>query len=296
MNFTHLAAFLAVVETGSVTGASARLHISQPALTREIRDLEERLGVTLFDRRPRGMSPTEAGRLLARYATRIFSLADEAEAAIDEYAGLMRGTLKLAASRTIGSCVLPSVLDTFCILYPSVEVDVAEMNTEQVEGSLLAYERQLGFVEGPFDTDAFDSVVLGRDTLIPVAAPSHPLAGKRKITMNDIARYDILSREPGSGTRGAIESAFADHGLAFAPRLSVGSAEAMNRLLTRGHAIAWVSRLTIEAELDTGMLVPLKAAGLTIERELAVIWHKGSTLSPSARKFRDLIVEREDAK
>lgn len=79
MNFTHLAAFYSVVETGSVTAASERLHVSQPALTREIRELEERFGVPLFDRLPRGMQPTEAGRLLADYAAQIFSLADAAK-------------------------------------------------------------------------------------------------------------------------------------------------------------------------------------------------------------------------
>jgi len=291
VNFTHLAAFLAVVEAGSVTGASARLHVSQPALTREIRDLEERLGITLFDRLPRGMSPTEAGRLLAGYATRIFSLAEEAEAALDEFSGLVRGNLKLAASRTIGSYLLPLALDQFCSLYPGVTVDVAEMNTEHVEGALLTYERQLGFVEGPYDTAAFDSMLLGRDTLIAVAAPSHPLARRRKIQIRDVAKHDVLSREPGSGTRNAIEAAFAEHGLDFAPRLSVGSAEAMNRLLGRGNTIAWVSRITVESELTAGLLVPLNVVDLTIERDLTIIWHKGSTLSPSAQKFRDLLVE-----
>ncbi|WP_175950718.1 LysR family transcriptional regulator [Burkholderia sp. BCC0405] len=290
MNFTHLAAFLAVIEAGSVTGASARLHVSQPALTREIRELEERLGVTLFDRRPRGMSPTDAGRLLADYATRIFSLSDEAKAMLDEFSGLVRGHLKLAASRTIGSYLLPPILDTFCKQYPGVSIDVAEMNSEQVESAVLGYDRQLGFVEGPYDTTAFDSILFGHDLLIPVAAPSHPLARKRKIQIDDIARHDVLSREPGSGTRNAVEAAFAQCGLAFSPRLSVGSAEAMNRLLVYGTAIAWVSRLTIEPELAAGVLVRLPIDDLTIERDLTIIWRKGSSLSPSARRFRDRLI------
>jgi DNA-binding transcriptional LysR family regulator len=295
MNFTHLAAFLAVAEAGSVTGASARLHVSQPALTREIRELEERLGVTLFDRRPRGMSPTEAGRLLAHYAARIFSLSDEAEAMLDEFSGLVRGHLKLAASRTIGSYLLPAALDAFCRQYPGITVDVEEMNTEHVEAALLTYDRQLGFVEGPFDAEAFDSTRLGRDTLMPVAAPAHPLARKRRITVDELARHDVLSREPGSGTRNAVEAAFARHGLTFSPRLSVGSAEAMNRLLVRGGAFAWVSRLTVERELQTGALVPLPVADLTIERDLTVIWRRDSALTPGARIFRDLLVAEQVA-
>ncbi|MBN3794109.1 LysR family transcriptional regulator [Burkholderia sp. Ac-20392] len=291
MNFTHLAAFLAVVEAGSVTGASARLHVSQPALTREIRELEERVGVTLFDRLPRGMSPTEAGRLLADYAVRIFSLSDEAEAVLDEFSGLVRGNLKLAASRTIGSYLLPPVLQAYCQQYKNVSIDVMEMNTEQVEASVLAYDRQLGFVEGPYDTASFDSVLFGQDPLIPVAAPSHPLARKRKIGIDEIERHDVLSREPGSGTRNAVEAAFARCGLEFSPRLSVGSAEAMNRLLVQGTAIAWVSRMTIEPELATGLLARLPVDDLIIERDLTMIWRKDSTLSPSARRFREMMIE-----
>ncbi|KWB82521.1 LysR family transcriptional regulator [Burkholderia ubonensis] len=291
MNFTHLAAFYAVVETGSVTAASERLHVSQPALTREIRELEERLGATLFDRLPRGMQPTEAGRLLADYAAQIFALANAAEAAVGEFAGLTRGQLGIGSSRTIGVYLLPAVLNEFRTRYPGITVDLRISNSENIEGAVLANERQIGMIEGPYDTTAFDAAVIGRDALIPVAAPTHPLTRKRQLTADALGRAELVMREPGSGTRTVVEQAYAQRGLSLEPKLSVGSAEAIKQLVRLGNAIAWVSRCTVTEELASGALVQLPVKDLKIERNLSMIWRKGRSLSPSARAFRELATD-----
>ncbi|NPT59803.1 LysR family transcriptional regulator [Paraburkholderia elongata] len=288
MNFTHLAAFFSVAETGSVTAASERLHVSQPALTREIRELEERVGVPLFDRLPRGMQPTEAGRLLADYAAQIFSLADAAETAIGEFAGLTRGHLGLASSRTIGVYLLPPVLDEFRRLYPGITIDLAVSNTEYVEETVLAHERQLGLIEGPYDASVFDAAVIGRDELIAVAGASHPLTRKRRVSAAEVGNAELVMREPGSGTRMVLEDAYARHGYGLSPKLSVGSPEAIKRILRLGNAVAWVSRQAVADELAAGVLVQLRVHDLKIERELNMIWRKARALSPSARAFRTL--------
>jgi DNA-binding transcriptional LysR family regulator len=288
MNFTHLAAFFSVAESGSVTAASELLHVSQPALTREIRELEERFGVPLFDRLPRGMQPTEAGRLLADYAAQIFALADAAQTAVSEFAGLTRGRLGLATSRTIGVYLLPAVLDEFRRLYPGIDVEVAVTNTEHVEEAVLAHERQIGLVEGPYDDDVFDATVIGRDELIAVAAPAHPLAHQRRLTAARVAEAGLILREPGSGTRMVVEQAYAQHAIELAPKLSVGSPEAIKRLVRLGHAVAWVSRHAVAEEIASGVLVPLPVLDLKIERNLNMIWRKAHGLSPSARAFRTL--------
>lgn len=288
INFTHLAAFLAVVETGSVTAASQRLHVSQPTLTREIRELEERLDVPLFDRLPRGMQPTEAGQLLKDFAAQIFSLADTAEAALGEFAGLTRGHLKIAASRTIGIYVLPALLTEYRRHHPGITVDVSVSNTEQVEQSLLSLDRQIGLIEGPCDLSSFDIHPIGRDELIAVAGATHPLSKSRRLTAHEIGTGELVMREAGSGTRAVIEQAYAQHGLALSPKLSVGSPEAIKRLLQMGSAVAWVSRCTVADELASGALVQLPVADLTIERDLNMIWRKERAMSPSAKAFRTL--------
>ncbi|QBR03702.1 LysR family transcriptional regulator [Paraburkholderia pallida] len=291
MNFIHLAAFFAVVETGSVTAASQRLHISQPALTREIRELEERFGVVLFDRLPRGMQPTEAGRLLADYAAQIFSLARNAETAVSEFAGLSRGHLALAASRTIGVYVLPPILNEYRQLYPGITVDAAITNTEDVEDAMLTHERQIGLIEGPYDTATFDAALIGRDELIAVASATNPLARVERLTAQAIGHGELVMREPGSGTRVVIEQAYAERGFELEPKLSVGSPEAIKRLLTLGTAVAWISRHIVAEELAAGTLVQLPVPDLKIERDLNLIWRKAHVLSPSARAFRTLATQ-----
>jgi LysR family transcriptional regulator, low CO2-responsive transcriptional regulator len=291
MNFTHLAAFFAVVETGSVTAASQRLHISQPALTREIRELEERFGVVLFDRLPRGMQPTEAGRLLADYASQIFSLAKNAEIAVAEFAGLSRGHLALAASRTIGVYILPPLLNEYRQLYPGITVDAAITNTEDVEEAALTHERQIGLIEGPYDTATFDSALIGRDELIAVASATHPLACVERLTAQAVGLGELVVREPGSGTRVVIEQAYAERGFELKPKLSVGSPEAIKRLLRLGTAVAWISRHSVAEELAAGALVQLPVVDLKIERDLNLIWRKAHVLSPSARAFRTLATQ-----
>jgi DNA-binding transcriptional LysR family regulator len=291
MNFTHLGAFCAVAQTGSVTAAAQRLHVSQPALTREIRELEERLGVALFERMPRGMQLTEAGRLLEGFATQIFRLAEAAKSAVGEFTGLQRGHLSIAASHTSSAYLLPPLLDEFRQLYPNVTFDVAVMNTAQVQDAVLALECQLGMIEGTYDRAAFDVLMMGRDNIIAVASATHPLARRRRLSLGALAQAELVMREPGSGTRQAVEQAYARHGVALSPTCSIGSPEAIKQLLAHGRAVAWVPQLAVAGELAAGTLVPLPVSGVHITRKLHLIWRKGHESSPGARAFQALAAQ-----
>ncbi|MBN3765983.1 LysR family transcriptional regulator [Burkholderia sp. Ac-20365] len=295
MNFTHLAAFDAVAQTGSVTAAAERLHVSQPALTREIRELEERLGVALFDRLPRGMQLTEAGRLLAEYAGQIFRLADAAEAAVGEFAGLKRGHLVIASSRTIGTYLMPALMDAYRDLHPGVTIELVISNTEQVKSAVLGQHCQLGLIEGPYDDDAFDVMSLGDDEIIAVAGPNHPLARKRKLSAAALSDVELVMREEGSGTREVVAQAYAAHGLVLEPGLVVGSPEAIKRVLRIGRAVSWVSRLSVSDELEAGSLIELPVADIRVVRQLNMLWRRAQTLSPAARAFHGLTMQRFDA-
>lgn len=305
MNFTHLAAFQAVVETGSVTAAAERLHVSQPALTREIRTLEERLGLPLFDRLPRGMQPTEAGRLLAGFAGQIFKLAETAETALAELGDLGRGQLSVAASRTTGAYLLPPIVDAYRQRHPGVTLDLEVSNTQAVQDRLLAFECQLGLVEGPVDLQTFDADELGEDEIVAVVGARHPLARAGRhdadatgasapdtpLSAAQLEDAELVMREPGSGTREVVEQAYASHGLTLRPSLSVGSPEAIKQLLRLGHALSWVSRRSVADELAAGLLVQLPIQDVHITRSLRMIWRRGHSLSPSAQAFRALALE-----
>jgi len=295
MNFTHLLAFYEVARAGSISAGAQRLYVSQPAVTREIRELEERLGVTLFDRLPRGVALTQAGNTLLEYATRIFALSEAAERELTELAGLTAGQLLIGASATVGVYLVPAVVARFNVLYPKVMVELTVANTEQVEQGLLTRAFGLGFIEGPYDAAVFDANVIGADEIIAVAAVGHPLA-KRRFAARELADKAVILREPGSGTRAAVEDAYKRAGLSMTPLMSVSHTEAVKRMLLSGRAIAYVSSLSVADEIARGDLVRLKVIGVDIKRSLHVVWPKGRSFAPSTEAFVKLFDEQFPAR
>lgn len=285
MNLHHLKVFLAVAEAGGISAGAERLHISQPAVTREIRDLEASLDLRLFDRLPRGVQLTEGGRRLLDYAQRIFSLERAAERDLRDFAQLEQGELHLGASATLGAYLLPPLITRFRALHPQIFVGLEVSNTDAVTRQLDEGSISLGFVEGPFAHADYDHRLLARDALLPVAAPQHPLAGHTPLHAADLQAYPLYLREPGSGARASVEQAYRSHGLEPRAGMAIGSTEALKRLLADGQGIAWLSQRVVERELLSGELKRLAVQDLHIERELHVLWRQGASLSPAPAAF-----------
>jgi DNA-binding transcriptional LysR family regulator len=285
VNLHHLKVFLAVAEAGSISAGAARLHISQPAVTREIRDLEASLELRLFDRQARGVRLTEGGRRLHDYARRIFALEQAAERDLRDFAQLEQGELHLGASATLGAYLLPPLINRFRALHPQIFVGLEVSNTEAVTRQLDEGRISLGFVEGPFARADYDHRLLARDALLPVVAPRHPLARGERLQAADLQAYPLYMREPGSGARASVEQAYRAHGLEPSAGMAIGSTEALKRLLADGQGIAWLSQRVVERELASGELRRLAVADLQIERELHVLWRPGASLSPAPAAF-----------
>jgi DNA-binding transcriptional LysR family regulator len=289
MNFTHLLAFYEVARAGSVSAGAERLHVSQPAVTREIRELEDRVGLILFDRLPRGVALTEAGRTLYEYADRIFVLADGAENELKELAGLGAGHMTIGASGTLGVYFVPDMIARFNASHPRVGIDLTVTNTERVEAGLRDLTFTLGFIEGPFDDTVLHARRIGSDEIAVVAAAGHPRAGAR-LRASDLVDQMMIMREPGSGTRAIIEEAYGRIGLNIQPLMSVSDTEAIKRMLLAQHALAYVSVLSVKNELQRGELTIIEVEDLRIERPLNMVWTKGRSLSPSSQALFDLVV------
>ncbi|MGQ7959765.1 LysR family transcriptional regulator [Pseudomonas sp. SP16.1] len=285
MNLHHLKVFLAVAEAGSISAGAARLHISQPAVTREIRDLEASLELRLFDRQARGVHLTEGGQRLHDYARRIFALEQAAERDLRDFAQLEQGELHLGASATLGAYLLPPLINRFRVLHPQLFVSLEVSNTEVVTRQLDDGRISLGFVEGPFAQADYDHRLLARDALLPVVAPQHPLAAVEHLQAADLQAYPLYLREPGSGARASVEQAYRAHGLEPRAGMAIGSTEALKRLLGDGQGVAWLSQRVVERELASGELRRLAVADLHIERELHVLWRPGASLSPAPAAF-----------
>ena len=285
MNLHHLKVFLAVAEAGSISAGAERLHISQPAVTREIRDLEAGLDLRLFDRLPRGVQLSEGGLRLLDYAQRISSLERAAERDLRDFAQLEQGELLLGASATLGTYLLPPLLTRFRTLHPQVFVSLGVNNTDIVTRQLDEGSISLGFVEGSFAQTDYAHRLLARDALLPVASPQHPLASYDTLYAEHLQAYPLYMREPGSGARASIEQAYRTHGLEPRAGMAIGSTEALKRLLTDGRGIAWLSQRVVERELASGELCHLPVQDLQIERELHVLWRLGASLSPAPAAF-----------
>lgn len=289
MNLHHLSIFSAIADTGSLTASSRRLHISQPALSRELKTFEDRLGVRLFERHPKGMRLTQAGEVLRQYARRLFDLEKAAEDAMSEIAGATRGRLSIGASNTIGTYVLPRVLAAFRRERPEVVVSLYVGNTEQVSQGVVDMRFMLGFIEGPLHLKGLHSMIFERDEIAPVASPDHALFRKRHLATSDFSGEPLLAREPGSGTRELIADTLRRYGIAEGGAMEFDSTEALKRAAMHGGGIAWLPRISMVNELREGTLKELPLRQLRIVRPLMILNREGVPLEPPAAVFLNLL-------
>jgi DNA-binding transcriptional LysR family regulator len=289
MNLHHLSIFAAVAGTGSLTAAARKLHISQPALSRELKAFEERLGVALFERHPRGMRPTHAGEVLSRYAARLFELERAAEGAMREITGAFHGRLSLGASNTIGTYVLPRVLAALRRERPQVQVALFVGNTEQVSQGVDDMRFMLGFIEGPLHRPGLRATAFQQDEIVPVAAADHPLLRKRHLRIADLSAQPLLMREEGSGTGELIAATLRRLRISAGPAMEFGNTEALKRAAVHGGGIAWLPRISMVNELREGSLRELPLRRLRIVRPLMVLSRKDAPLEPVAQVFLALL-------
>ncbi len=296
MNLHHLAIFTTVAATGSLTASARKLHISQPALSRELKAFESRLGVTLFERHAKGMRLTQAGEVLNRYAVRLFELERTAEAAMREIAGAMRGRLTLGASNTIGTYVLPPVLAAYRRQRPRVQISLFVGNTEQVSQGVDDMLFMLGFIEGPLHVQGLRTTVFQQDEIVPVAAPDHPLLKRKALKPSDLSGEPLLMRERGSGTRELIAAALQRQNIEQGDTMEFGNTEALKRAAVYGGGIAWLPRICIRNELRDGQLRELPLRELAITRPLMMVQRENAPMEPAAEAFLRLLQQPADAR
>lgn len=287
MNLNHLNIFYAVAEEGSISRGAERLYISQPAVSKQLAEFERALGTPLFDRLPKGVRLTEAGRVLQGYARRLFALEAEAERALRELRGLERGRLAIGASTTIGGYLLPPVLARFHTAYPAVEVYLEIGNTETIQRALEEGHLDLGFTEGFVHSDALDAQIFHQDELVFIAAPCYPpLSGEMvPLSLESLCAEPFLVRERGSGTREVTEEALHQRGINLHPAMTLGNTEAIKQAVAEGVGVALVSRLTIDNDVRDGRLVILPAQNFTLHRPLHHLQVRGHHSSPAVQAF-----------
>lgn len=296
MNLNHLLLFRAVAEAGGFSRAAERIHVSQPAISMQVGELEAQLEVTLFHRLGRGVKLTATGELLYGYAQRLTALVGEAEQAIAEIKGLRRGHLAVGASTTIGVYLLPTLLGEYRRRYPDIDVRFDIANTDDIQRRLTDGTLNAGLTEGlPPDCDGLLSVVFLRDKLVPIGPPDHPSlkAGCKPLTLRQFCAEPIIMREAGSGTREVIEHALAKRGQELQrPALILGSTEAIKHAVAAGLGVAIVSHLTIQTEVGAGQLAILPVHGFQLTRPLHRLCCRNRAPDPATLAFLALLDQR----
>ena len=290
MTLRQLEVFLAVARAKSFRRATERLALSQPALSQHIKELEEELGVLLFDRLGRSVALTEAGRLLETQAQRLFATVEDARAAIGELRGLKRGRLCLGGSTTPGIYLLPRIIGKFHARYPEIEVTLRIANTREIEREIQANGLDLGIVGGHIVGERETCVEANiDDELVLIVPPSHRLFRRREVPPGELAKERLIVREPGSATRQVMEGLLRKAGIELRAAMELGHTEAIKQGVMAGLGVAILSVYTVGAEHRAGRLGIVRLKGLPLRRHFHVIRHEAKQLSPAARAFVELL-------
>ncbi len=290
MNLNQLKVFCEVVERNGFTRAAEALYLTQPAVSRQVRELERYFGVELFEQIGKRIHPTEAGSTLYNYAKQVFHTLDDLEVEINQLKGLKAGHLRLAASATAGTYLLPPLLGRFKRKYPGVEVTLEIHNSQQVEQRLLQYQQlDLGVTERPVLEESLFSEPFDTDELAVIVSPDHPLASREAISPDDLRGERFILREEGSGTRTLLDEEFARLDLRVKPIMELGSTAAVKQAVAAGLGISAVSLRSIDLELEAGQLRALRCPGMKLTREIRYVHHRDRRLSRAASAFLEIL-------
>ena len=262
MSDRRLKVFHTVARLLSFTKAAEALHMTQPAVTFQVRQLEEYFNTRLFDRTHNKVSLTPAGEKVSEFAERIFDLYAEMENSVRDLTGEISGALTIGASTTIAEYMLPALLGEFKTRYPDISLRLKVANTDGIVSMVEHNVIDLGVVEAPVSNKNLIVEICHEDHLVVVAAPDHDLVTRGgKVRPSDIKSYPFVCREEGSGTREVITQYLADEGVKDSDMnfaLELGSPEALKGAVEAGMGISILSRSTIDKELKLNTLAELQ--------------------------------------
>jgi len=290
LTLRQLKVFEAVARHLNYTRAAEELHLTQPAVSMQVKQLEESLGIALFEQLGKRIHLTEAGLELLGYARTITQQLDELEGVLNRMKGLGGGRLRISVATT-ANYFIPTLLGSFSRRYPDVTVSLDVTNRETLLRQLTDNTVDLVVMgQPPVEADV-EAQIFMDNPLVVVAPPNHPLAILKKIPLARLQEETFLVRESGSGTRIAMERFFNERGMRLKTGMEVGSNEAIKQSVQAGLGLGLLSRATIEQELTLKRLVVLDVADLPIMRHWYVVHRKGKRLSAAAEAFKQFLLK-----
>lgn len=287
MELRHLRYFEAVARHSHVTRAAAELHIAQPALSKQISQLERELGITLFDRVGRSLRLTEAGEALLPYARAILAQVEEARAAMAERIGLKAGRVAIGAPPTVGTHLLPPLLTIFHQRYPGITLRLHEAGIQSLLDLLEAGITDLAVVALPVADEQLTVTPLLNEPLVLIVSTTHPLARRSEVMMTEL-RHERWILSPSSyELREATLKACREAGFMPQTVLEGGETETLVRFVAAGLGVSLVPALAVASCTD---VVRLTVSDQHLTRSLGLVWRSDRTASPAARALREFLV------
>lgn len=292
MDLIKFRTFCSIAEKGNFSAVAEDLFMSQSAVSQQIQALERRYGVVLFDRGSKGATLTDPGKILYEKAKKILDIEDQINQELDELRGLKGGELHVGASTTIGNYLMPFYLGEFKRRYPDVKVSLIVENTRIIEDQLLAAVFPLAVVEHEVQNPSLVKEAIEKDELVLFVAPDHRWNEVDSVTKDELMQEPFISREPGSGTRDVIEEKLEKGGVTeLNVTMELGNSSAITTAVAAGLGVSILSQRVIHAQLESGMLRPVKIEGLSLERDFYLITVSDHYLSPASVRFREMLVE-----
>lgn len=288
-NFNHLYYFYRVAVHKSVSKASKELLIAQSALSTQLKQLEESLEMTLFNRTKEGMKLTERGEILFTHASQMFETYEDMKRAMVLAEKQVRGPMNLASVHSVGNYLLPPILAEYHRVYPDVQINlelhtsnrVMEMLQEnQVDLAIIAWDRQYPLLS---------STVILQNHLVLAAHPKHPLARKRNPTVADLAEHQFLGYEPGTPTRVMIDAHFKNLGHPLSYIMEPANIATMKQLCIAGMGLAFLPAFAVKLETKLKMLKVIPVSEASLDRPITMYWKERRVLTRPAQKFVEFV-------
>jgi DNA-binding transcriptional LysR family regulator len=292
MDFDQLETFLEVAKLSSFSRAAERRFRTQPAISAQIRALEEEVGAKLLDRSGGKVAITAAGKVFQKYAEETIEQRRVVLIALAEMHRIPRGEIVVAANE--GTClhILPEVFADFKRQYPSVAVSVKRLEHNKILEAIIENSCDFGIVSMPVPDKRLTVVPIHRDELIVITPPDHPLARQKKATVAEIIEFPLLLPKLGR-TRDALEAIFDDRRLKPTVSMELDSSELLKRFVAVGVGVGFIARSNVVEDLQAKVLAAVTLADARIQRDLALVFRKDKALSRAALAFIDIAVKQK---
>jgi DNA-binding transcriptional LysR family regulator len=289
MNLNQLRVFHVAARLKSFTRAAEKLYLTQPGISKHIRQLEEYYGVKLFDRIGKKVLLTQAGEILLETTKSVFDQIDEAKLKMDDLRGLRGGKLTIGASVTVGIYLLPGVLSRFTLKYPDVFLSTDISLSGEVAEKVLTNRNDIGIVGHTVRDDRLDTNPFMTDRLMVIVPCHHEWSTRKTIRPHDLIHHTFIVAGEGSGTRKTVEDLLKAKGVVLKRKMEFGNTEGVKKAVEAGLGVSIVSEYAIAREVFQHQLCAIPISGFNTKRDFNVIYLKEKYLSEPARAFLDFL-------